>query len=114
MTTLINPGYIKTNIMKNNKANFSRSHQAIILMQQAKRLFESSEYNEAIQYYTQVIDLGTTLNNLAYTLYMRGCTYEAVGNIEEACLDWNEAQKLNKVHSLGVDFVAEALSKYQI
>jgi hypothetical protein len=45
---------------------------------------------------------------------MRGCTYEAVGNIEEACLDWNEAKKLNMVHSLGVDFVEEALSKYQI
>ena len=95
MTTLINPSYIKDNIMKNNNAKLSRSHQAI-------------------NYYTRVIDLGTTLNNLAYTLYMRGCTYEAVGNIEEACLDWNEAKKLNMVHSLGVDFVEEALSKYQI
>ncbi len=114
MTTLTNPSYIKNSIMKNNKAKLSRSHQAIILMQQAKQLFESNNYNEAIQYYTRVIDLGTTLNNLAYTLYMRGCTYEAVGNIEEACIDWNEAQKLNIVHSLGVDFVEEALSKYQV
>lgn len=114
MTTLINPSYIKENIMNNNKAHFSRSHQAIILMQQAKHFYEKDQYNKALQYYTQVIDLGTTLNNLAYTLYMRGCAYEAVGNIEEACLDWVEAQKLNQLYSLGVDFIEDALSKYHM
>ena len=113
MTTLVNPSYIKESIMKSKKTALSRSHQAIILMQQAKRFFESRQYKQALNYYTQVIDLGTTLNNLAYTLYMRGCAYEAVGNVEEACLDWNEAQELNHLHSLGVDCIQQALAKYQ-
>lgn len=113
MTTLVNPSYIKESMMKNKRAALSRSHQAINLMQQAKSFYESNQYQQALQYYTQVIDLGTTLNNLAYTLYMRGCAYEAIGNIEEACLDWNEAQKLNQSHALGVDCIQHALAKYQ-
>lgn len=74
-------------------------HQAksiiLQLIQTADNLAETGKYLEAIQCYSQVIDLNASFADLTYALYMRSSAYKAIGDIKKARNDWQKIRLLS-------------------
>jgi len=83
------------------------------LMNLAENLFDRAEYRKCITHYTKVIHNNPGLPNLTYALYMRGCAYEEIGEIESACDDWQKAKSLGFEHPMGIDIIDMSLEKYR-
>mgnify|MGYP002467667684 CR=1 FL=1 len=83
------------------------------LMNLAENLFDRENFKQCIVNYTQVIQYNPTLHDLTYALYMRGCAYEEIGEIEKACNDWEKAKSLGFEHPMGVDIIDMSLDKYR-
>lgn len=80
----------------NKKFHQAKSFQKIVLqlIQTADNLAETGKYLEAIQCYSQVIDLNASFADLTYALYMRSNAYKAIGDIKKARNDWQRIRLL--------------------
>lgn len=83
------------------------------LMNLAENLFDRGAFEECIRHYSTVIQSVPALAHMTYALYMRGCAYEEIGEVDNACDDWQQAKSLGFDHPLGVDIIDLALAKYR-
>jgi len=90
-----------------NKLNFALKPENLVveLLNTAEHYYEQEKYSQAIQYYTQVIELEVTKSKLTYAYYMRGMAYYKSEEQTKAIADWQQAEALGFQHPWGIDWI---------
>jgi len=94
-----------------SKNEFTASSNSLHLINKAEKVFGEAQYELSIQYYTLALQQLLSRVDTVYILYMRGCAYKALGEVDKAKEDWHQAQNLNLKHPTGVDLMEIALTQ---